>query len=141
MKVIHTAKNMSMLNVINLASLKLSGNFLAKNAIKKHKQARRPTYPSTHQNPISDPTEHSTIIVSLMNLLLYEARGGLVVNHMMQISACTHVHRITLDLCLTGPNHFMTLLPGMVALKAIKTTTVFAKMHEIQSVKLIPKAG
>jgi len=141
MNVIHTAKNISMLNVINLASLKLSGSFLAKNANKKHKEASRPIYPNTHQKPISDPTAHSTIIVALINLVLYAATGGLVVNHIMQISACTKVHKITLDLCLAGPNHFMTLLPGRVALNAIKTTTVFAKMHEIQRVKLIPKAG
>jgi len=46
-KVIQTAQNISMLNVIHLASLKLSGNFLARNARSKHTIARIPMYPST----------------------------------------------------------------------------------------------
>lgn len=84
--VIHTAKKISMLNVINLASLKLSGSFLAKKASKKHMHASRPMYPNTHQNPVSDPTLHSTIIVGLRNSVVYTAEGGLVVSHMIQIS-------------------------------------------------------
>lgn len=89
---------------------------------------------------ILDPTLHSTTIVAIMNLVLFDATEGFIDYHIMQISACTKVHKITLDLCLAGPNNFMALLPGRVALKAIKTTTVFAKMHEIHRVKLIPKA-
>ena len=64
-KVIHTAQNISMLKVINLASLKLSGNFRAKNARTKHRRARSPMYPKTAQNPTGDPRAHSSIIFSL----------------------------------------------------------------------------
>ena len=42
MKVIHTAQNMSMLNVMNLASLKLSGSLRARKARMKHRRARNP---------------------------------------------------------------------------------------------------
>lgn len=34
----------------------------------------------------------------------------------------------------------MALVPGSVALKAIKTTIVFDRTHEMQSTKVIPKA-
>ena len=34
----------------------------------------------------------------------------------------------------------MTLLPGSVALKAISTTIVFPRIHEIQRTKVIPNA-
>ena len=40
--VIQTAQNISMLKVISLASLKLSGSFLARKASIKHKRARSP---------------------------------------------------------------------------------------------------
>lgn len=46
-KVIQTAQNISILNAINLASLKLSGKFLARNARTKHIIARIPMYPRT----------------------------------------------------------------------------------------------
>lgn len=35
--------------------------------------------------------------------------------------------------CCLGPNHFMMLCPGLVAVKAAKTTNVFPKMQEKQS--------
>lgn len=56
-------------------------------------------------------------------------------------STCTAALTSTLALCWLGPNHFMTLLPGSVDLKAIRTTTVFARRHERQRAKLIPNAG
>lgn len=64
-KVIHTAKNINMLNVMNFASLKLSGNFRARKAITRHMQARTPMYPRTHQKPTSDPVTHSMMIAAL----------------------------------------------------------------------------
>lgn len=51
------------------------------------------------------------------------------------------VPKNTLALCWLGPKHFMTLLPGSVALKAIRTTAVLARRHEMQRAKLIPNAG
>ena len=46
---IQTAQNMSILNVISIASLKLSGSFRAKTAKTKQNTARSPMYPSTAQ--------------------------------------------------------------------------------------------
>lgn len=42
--------------------------------------------------------------------------------------------------CFPGPSHFMTLLPGSVALNAIKTTIVFPRTHEMQRTNVIPNA-
>lgn len=65
--------------------------------------------------------------------LIYEKR--------LQKSTWTTVPKSALALCWLGPNHFMTLFPGSVDLKAIRTTTVLAKRHEMQRAKLIPNAG
>lgn len=64
-KVIHTAKNISMLKVINFASLNLSGRFRARKAKSKQLQARMPMYPRTHQKPTSEPVRHSMMIIAL----------------------------------------------------------------------------
>ncbi len=47
---IHTAQKISILNVMNLASLKLSGRFLARKANRKLTAARRPMYPRSIEN-------------------------------------------------------------------------------------------
>ena len=52
----------------------------------------------------------------------------------------TKVERVMKALCCTGPNHFIRLLPGSVALKAINTTIVLPRTQEIQRTKVIPKA-
>lgn len=54
-----------MLNVMSLASLKLSGSFLARKARMKHKTARIPMYVKTAQKPTAEPKAHSKIIFSL----------------------------------------------------------------------------
>lgn len=46
-KVTHTLQNTSMLNVRNLASLNVSGRFLARKATMKLTRAREPKYPRT----------------------------------------------------------------------------------------------
>lgn len=56
-------------------------------------------------------------------------------------STWTVVPSSTLALCCLDPNHFMTLLPGNLDLKAIRTTAVLARRHEMQKAKLIPNAG
>lgn len=48
--------------------------------------------------------------------------------------------KVIIAFCLPGPNHFITSLPGSVALNAIKTTIVFPRMHEMQRTNVIPKA-
>ncbi len=47
---------------------------------------------------------------------------------------------VMIAFCRAGPNHFMTLLPGSVALKANSTTMVFPRIQEIHRTKVIPKA-
>ena len=75
-KVIQTAQNISMLKVISLASLKLSGSFRARTANTKQKTASRPMYPSTTQNPIADPNAHSRMILSLKMVKFFIGKGG-----------------------------------------------------------------
>ena len=58
----------------------------------------------------------------------------------MQITTCIRVNPRTLILCCAGPNHFITFLPGSVALKAINTTIVFPRTQEMQRTKVTPNA-
>ena len=129
-----------MLKVMNLASLKLSGSFRAKKARRKHNIAKRPIYPNTAQKPIAEPRAHSRMIFSLKCVKFLKGKGGEIVNHRIQIRTCIIVKARTLSLCCTGPNHFMTSLPGSVALKAINTTIVFPRTQEMQRTKVIPNA-
>ena len=140
MKVIHTAQNISMLKVINLASLKLSGSFRARKARMKHKMASSPMYPSTDQKPKAEPKAHSKIILSLKSLRFLKGKGGEIVNQRIHIITCIRVKPRTVSLCWAGPNHFIILLPGSVALKAISTTIVFPRTQEIQRTKVMPNA-
>ena len=64
----------------------------------------------------------------------------MIVNQSMQITTCTTVKARTLSLCRRGPNHFIRLLPGSVALNAINTARVFPRTQEIQRTKVIPNA-
>lgn len=50
------------------------------------------------------------------------------------------MEKVIIVFCCALPNHFMILLPGMVALKATRTTIVFPRMQEIQRTELIPNA-
>lgn len=63
-----------------------------------------------------------------------------MVNQSIHITTCMRVNVRTVSLCCAGPKHFMTLLPGSVALKAIITTIVFPRTQAIQRTKVIPKA-
>lgn len=137
---IQTAQNISMLKVINFASLKLSGSFRAKNAIAKHDIARNPIYPRTAQNPTAVPVSHSKMILSLYSSKFLKGKGGFIVNQSMHIKTCIKVKTRTVSLCCRGPNHFMTFVPGSVALKAIKTTIVLPRTQEMQRTKVMPNA-
>ena len=84
-KVIQTAQNISMLKVMSLASLKLSGSLRARTANTKQKTASRPMYPSTAQNPIAEPNAHSRMILSLYVVRFFIGKGGLTTNQIVQI--------------------------------------------------------
>ena len=64
----------------------------------------------------------------------------MAVNQTIQIPICIKVKARTTILCRRGPNHFIRLLPGSVALKAINTARVFPRTQEIQRTKVIPNA-
>lgn len=83
--VIHTAQNISMLKVIYLASLKLSGSFRARTANTKQKTASSPMYPSTAQNPRGEPNAHAKMILSLYVVTFFIGKGGLTDNQILQI--------------------------------------------------------
>ena len=76
-----------------------------------------------------------------MKLFVFlKGKGGFIVSHRMQIMTCMRVKPRTLSLCCVGPNHFITFLPGSLALNAIKTTIVFPRTQEMQRTKVMPNA-
>lgn len=136
----HTAQKISMLKVINLASLKLPGNFRARNASTKQRQACRPIYPKTHQNARLDPTLHSSTIFELSYLIFRDGYGRALISQAAQITTWTRVQLKIMALCCLGPSHFMMFSPGRVAVKAASTTSVFPRMQEMQSENVMLKA-
>lgn len=97
--VIQTAQKISILKVISLASLKLSGSFLARTAKTKQNRAKSPMYPSTTQNPMAEPRAHSRMIRSLYAVRFFIGKGGLTTNQMVQIKIWTKVKEPTVILC------------------------------------------
>lgn len=70
MKEIQTMKKMSMLKVMNLASVKFSGSFRDLNAKKKHMAASRHVYPIRKPSAIIEPSLHVMKIISSMSWFL-----------------------------------------------------------------------
>lgn len=66
--------------------------------------------------------------------------GGATLSHVQQITTCTAVQKKIMPRCCRGPNHFITLLPGRVALKAMITTIVFPRMQDRQRENAMPNA-
>lgn len=140
MKASQTAQKIKMLNVMNLASLKLPGSLRARNASTKQRHAWRPMYPRTHQNARLDPTLHSSIILERSYFVFRDGQGEASMSQAAQIITCTIVQLKIITLCCLGPSHFMMLSPGLVAVKAASTTRVFARMQEMQSENVMLKA-
>lgn len=80
------------------------------------------------------------MILSLYIVRFFTGKGGLSVNQIVHINTWMEVKNTTVSLCCGGPNHFITLLPGSVALKAISTTIVFPSTQEMQRTNVIPNA-
>ena len=88
MNAIHTAQKMSILKVMSLASLKLSGSFLARNAKRRQKQARRPIYPRTKANAMREPSSHRRITTELSRGISRRGVGGATASHTVQMITC-----------------------------------------------------
>ena len=136
----HTAQKISMLKVMNLASLKLPGSLRARKAKTKHRQARRLMYPRTHQNARLEPTLHSRMILELWYWEFLEGKGGASVSQAVQMITWTRVQLKMMTLCCLGPSHLMMLFPGLVEVKAARTTRVLPRMQEMQREKVMLKA-
>jgi len=80
------------------------------------------------------------IIFSWEQFILRLNGGEYIENQNTKTRICVIVNAGTLSLCGNRPNHFIKLLPGIVALKATNTTIVFPRTQEMERTKLIPNA-
>ncbi len=96
---IHTAKKINMLKVINFASLKLSGRFLARKANRKLTAANSPMYPSSIEKPATEPIAHSYTILERVYWLFLYGVGEAVDSQTAHITTWRAVRTRTVHLC------------------------------------------
>ncbi len=61
-------------------------------------------------------------------------------SQVVHMTTWTRVQQKMIILCCVGPNHFIILFPGRVAVKAASTTKVLPRMQEMHREKVMLKA-
>lgn len=126
-----------MLNVRNLASLNLSGRFLAKKATVKLPRAKEPKYPKTKWKAMSEPLLQMMTIFPCSDCVSLSINGGDVTNQIPQRTSWIRVQMGMSKLVAPFIIILLILLPGVVSLKAVTTVIVLANTVEIATVKNI----
>ena len=90
-KVTQTLRSTSMLKVRNLASLKVSGRFLARKAQEKVPRAKEPGWPRTQEKAVTEPLLHM-MRSSLGSECVHLKGGGEVPSQTPQIITWTKEH-------------------------------------------------
>ncbi len=96
---IQTAQKINMLNVMNFASLKLSGRFLARKANRKLAVANSPMYPSSIEKTAIEPIAHSYTIIERVYWLFFCGVGEAVDSQTAHITTWSAVKTRTVHLC------------------------------------------
>ena len=66
--------------------------------------------------------------------------GGEMPSQTLQMPTCTLEQERTMELARVFPSHFLIVFPGLVAIKATTTMTVFANREEMATEKMTLKA-
>ena len=133
-----TLQNTSMLKVRNLASLNLSGRFLAKKATVKLPRAKDPKYPRTKWNAMTEPLLHTMVICPCSDCVSVSIKGGDTASQIPQRTSWSRVQRGMTKLGAPDINIDLILLLGVVILKARTTVIVLAKTVDKATVKKTP---
>lgn len=134
----HTLQKTSILKVRNLASLNLSGRFLAKKATVKLPRAKDPRYPRTKWNAVIEPLLHTMMIIPCSDCKSVSMKGGDVASQIPQRTSWIRVQRGIIKLGAPDININLILLLGVVILKARTTVIVLAKTVDNATVKKMP---
>ena len=127
-----------MLNVRNLASLNLSGRFLAKKATVKLCRAKEPNYPRTMWKAMTEPLLQIRMVFPCSDFVSLPIKGGDVTNQIPQRTIWIRVQMGMAKLGAPATNIPLILLPGVVSLKAMTTVIVLANTVEMATVKNTP---
>jgi hypothetical protein len=127
-----------MLNVRNLASLNLSGRFLAKKATVKLPRAKEPKYPRTKWKAMTEPLLQIMMVFPCSDCVSLSIKGGDVTNQIPQRTSWTRVQIGMTKLGAPDASIPLILLPGVVSLKVMSTVIVLANSVETAIVKNTP---
>ena len=127
-----------MLKVRNLASLNLSGRFLAKKATVKLPRAKAPKYPRTKWKAMTEPLLQIMMVFPYSDCVSLSIKGGDVTNQIPQKTSWIKVQMGMTKLGAPDASIPLILLPGVVSLKAMTTVIVLANTVEIATVKNTP---
>ena len=137
-KVIQTLQNTSMLKVRNLASLNLSGRFLARKATVKLPRVKKPKYPRTKWKAMTGPLMQVMTVFPCSDCTFLSMKRGDVTNQIPQRTSWIRVQMGMTNLGAPVISIPLILLPGVVRLKAMTTVIVLANTVEIATVKNTP---
>jgi hypothetical protein len=127
-----------MLKVRNLASLNLSGRFLAKKATVKLPRAKEPKYPRTKWKAMTEPLLQIMMVFPCSDCVSLSIKGGDFTNQIPERTSWIRVQMGMAKLGAPDANIPLILLPGVVSLKAKTTVIVLANTVEIATVKNTP---
>jgi hypothetical protein len=135
--VTQTLQNSIVLKVRNLASLSLSGRFLARKAAVKLCRAKEPNYPRTMWKAMTEPLLQIRKFSPCSDFVSLPIKGGDVTN---QILLRTIWIRVQMGMTKLGApvTNIPLILPGVVSLKAMTTVIVLANTVEMATVKNTP---
>ena len=139
-KVIQTLQNTSMLKVRNLASLNLSGRFLARKVTVKLPRAKKPKYPRTKWKAMTGSLMQVMTVFPCSDCTSVSMKRGDATNQIPQRTSWIRVQMGRLGYNLGAPviSIPLILLPGVVRLKAMTAVIVLANTVEIATVKNTP---
>lgn len=82
---------------------------------------------------------HSTVMTPFVAFMLSSGDDGYIMTHEVQITLWMHVPVTIMELGTEDPTHFLRELFGLVALKAMTTVIVLAKIQDTQRENIVPK--
>ena len=135
-KVTQTLRSTSMLKVRNLASLKVSGRFLARKAKEKVPRAKEPGWPRTQEKAVTKPLLHMMRSFSGSECVHLKERG----RGSQPDSTDHHLDHGAhgKDIAAPVPSSHLMVLPGFPALNARITARVLAKTVATATVNTAP---
>lgn len=126
-----------MLNIRNLASLKVLSRFLARKAKVEFRRAKEPKEPTKREDIMTESLLHTMIKEGKLGMCIYVKRGR-IPDQTAQKVTWVNKQMGMMKLYAPDSNHCLVFHPGVVTLKARTTVMVLAKKAETVLIKTTP---